>query len=84
MAKGKAEADVIRFGNQAQAAGWQKVDRGLRRQRRRVRPLDALKKLAPAFKAHDGQHGEQRADGRVQVVRADKPGRPPIKPARQK
>ena len=79
MAKGKADADVIRFANQAEAAGWQKVDRRFRRQRQRVRPLDALQEVGPGLPQHDGQHREQPADGRVQDVRfqaADRRRRP--------
>ena len=76
MAKGKADADVVRFANQAEAAGWQKVDRGLQRQRQRVRPLDALQEAGAGLPQHDDQHREQSADGRASRRSIPSSGRP--------
>jgi hypothetical protein len=51
MAKGKAEADVIRFQNEAQAAGWQKSIEAFGGDGAEFARYTLLKKLAPAFKA---------------------------------
>lgn len=51
MAKGKAEADVVRFNNQAQAAGWQKSIEAFSGDGNEFAHYTFLKKIAPAFKA---------------------------------
>ena len=51
MAKGKADADVIRFQNEAQAAGWQKAIESLGNDGAEFARYTLLKKLAPAYKA---------------------------------
>jgi hypothetical protein len=51
LAKGKAEADVIRFQNEAQAAGWQKSIEAFGGDGAEFARYTLLKKIAPAFKA---------------------------------
>jgi hypothetical protein len=51
VAKGKAEADVVRFGNQAQAVGWQKSIEAFAGNVNEFAHYTLLKKLAPAFKS---------------------------------
>jgi regulator of protease activity HflC (stomatin/prohibitin superfamily) len=51
MAKGKAEADVIRFQNEAQAAGWLKSIEAFSGDGAEFARYTLLKKIAPAFKA---------------------------------
>jgi hypothetical protein len=51
LAKGKAEADVIRFQNEAQAAGWQKSIEAFGNDGAEFARYTLLKKIAPAFKA---------------------------------
>lgn len=51
LAKGKAEADVVRFGNQAQAAGWQKAIEAFSNDGGEFARYTLMKKIAPAFKA---------------------------------
>jgi hypothetical protein len=51
MAKGKADADVIRFQNEAQAAGWQKSIEAFSGDGAEFARYTLLKKLAPAYKA---------------------------------
>ena len=50
-AKAQADADVIRFGNEAQAAGWQKSIEAFAGNGGEFARDTLLKKLAPAFKA---------------------------------
>ena len=51
MAKGKAEADVIRFQNEAQAVGWQTAIEAFGGDGAEFARYTLLKKIAPAFKA---------------------------------
>lgn len=51
LAKGKAEADVIRFQNEAQAAGWQKSIEAFSGDGAEFARYTLLKKIAPAYKA---------------------------------
>ena len=51
LAKGKAEADVVRFGNQAQAVGWQKSIEAFGGNVNEFARYTLLKKIAPAFKS---------------------------------
>jgi hypothetical protein len=51
MAKGKAEADVIRFQNEAQAAGWQTAIQAFGGDGAEFARYTLYKKIAPAFKA---------------------------------
>ena len=51
LAKGKAEADVIRFQNEAQAAGWQKSIEAFAGDGMEFARYTLLKKIAPAYKA---------------------------------
>ena len=51
LAKGKAEADVIRFQNEAQAAGWQKAIEAFGGDGVEFARYTLLKKIAPAYKA---------------------------------
>ena len=51
MAKGKADADVIRFQNEAQAAGWQKAIEAFSGDGAEFARYTLLKKIAPAYKA---------------------------------
>ena len=51
MAKGKADADVIRFQNEAQAAGWQKSIEAFGGDGAEFARYTLLKKIAPAYKA---------------------------------
>jgi regulator of protease activity HflC (stomatin/prohibitin superfamily) len=51
MAKGKAAADVIRFGNEAEAAGWQKSIVAFSGNGLEFAKWTLYKKLAPAFKS---------------------------------
>ena len=69
MAKGKADADVVRFANQAEAAGWQKSVAAFGGNGDEFARWTLYKKLAPAYPQHDGQYREQPADGRVQDLR---------------
>jgi len=50
LAKGKAEADVIRFQNEAQAAGWQKSIEAFGGDGAEFARYTLLKKIAPAYK----------------------------------
>ena len=56
MAKGKAEADVVKFANRGGGGRLAEVDRGLRRQRHRVRPLDLVQEIGPGLPEPDGQY----------------------------
>lgn len=51
LAKGKAQADVIRFQNAAQAAGWQKAIEAFGGDGAEFARYTLLKKIAPAYKA---------------------------------
>jgi hypothetical protein len=51
MAKGKADADVIRFANQASAAGWQKSVAAFGGQGDEFARWTLFKKLAPAYRS---------------------------------
>jgi regulator of protease activity HflC (stomatin/prohibitin superfamily) len=51
MAKGKADADVIRFANQAEAAGWQKSIAAFGGNGSEFARWTLYKKLAPAFRS---------------------------------
>jgi regulator of protease activity HflC (stomatin/prohibitin superfamily) len=51
MAKGKADADVIRFGNEAKAAGWRKSIDAFSGRGVEFARYVLLKKLAPAFRS---------------------------------
>ena len=51
LAKGKADADVVRFQNEAQAAGWQKSIEAFGGDGVEFARYTLLKKIAPAFKA---------------------------------
>jgi regulator of protease activity HflC (stomatin/prohibitin superfamily) len=51
MAKGKAAADVIKFANEAEAAGWQKSVAAFSGNGNEFARWTLLKKLAPAFRA---------------------------------
>jgi hypothetical protein len=51
LAKGKADADVVRFDNRAQAAGWQKGVEAFGGNGAELARYTLLKKLAPAFKS---------------------------------
>ncbi len=51
MAKGKADADVVRFQNEAQAAGWQKSIEAFGGNGVEFARYTMLKKIAPAFKS---------------------------------
>lgn len=51
MAKGKAEADVVRFANQAEAAGWQKSVGAFSGNGHEYARWTLYKKLAPAFQS---------------------------------
>lgn len=51
MAKGKAEADVVRFDNRAQAAGWEKGVAAFGGNGAEFARYVLMKKLAPAFKS---------------------------------
>ena len=51
MAKGKADADVIRFANQAEAAGWQKSIAAFSGNGNEFARWTLYKKLAPAFRS---------------------------------
>jgi hypothetical protein len=51
LAKGKAEADVIRFQNAAQATGWQKSIEAFGGDGAEFARYTLLKKIAPAYKA---------------------------------
>ena len=51
MAKGKAEADVIRFANEAEAAGWQKSIAAFGGDGDEFARWTLYKKLAPAFRS---------------------------------
>jgi hypothetical protein len=51
LAKGKAEADVVRFGNQAVAAGWQKSVAAFGGDGNEFARWTLYKKLAPAFRS---------------------------------
>ena len=51
MAKGKADADVIRFANQAEAAGWQKAIAAFGGNGNEFARWTLYKKLAPAFRS---------------------------------
>ncbi len=50
LAKGKAQADVIRFQNEAQAAGWQKSMEAFGGDGGEFARYTLLKKIAPAYK----------------------------------
>ena len=50
MAKGKAQAEVIRFANQAEAAGWQKAVAAFGGDGNEFARWTLYKKLAPAFR----------------------------------
>jgi regulator of protease activity HflC (stomatin/prohibitin superfamily) len=50
MAKGKADADVIKFANQAEAAGWQKSIAAFSGNGNEFARWTLYKKLAPAFR----------------------------------
>jgi regulator of protease activity HflC (stomatin/prohibitin superfamily) len=51
MATGKAEADVVRFQNEAQAAGWRTAIQAFNGDGAEFARYTLLKKIAPAFKA---------------------------------
>jgi regulator of protease activity HflC (stomatin/prohibitin superfamily) len=51
MAKGKADADVVRFANQAEAAGWQKSIAAFSGNGNEFARWTLYKKLAPAFRS---------------------------------
>jgi hypothetical protein len=51
MARGKAQAEVIRFANQAEAAGWQKAVAAFAGNGNELARWTLYKKLAPAFKS---------------------------------
>jgi regulator of protease activity HflC (stomatin/prohibitin superfamily) len=51
LAKGKAEADVVHFGNLAQAAGWQKAIEAFDGNVGELARYTLLKKIAPALRA---------------------------------
>ena len=51
MAKGKADADVIQFANQAEAAGWQKAIAAFGGNGTEYARWTLYKKLAPAFRS---------------------------------
>jgi hypothetical protein len=51
MAKGKADADVIAFANQAEAAGWQKSIAAFSGNGHEFARWTLLKKLAPAYQS---------------------------------
>ena len=51
MAKGKADADVIRFANEAEAAGWQKSIAAFGGNGNEFARWTLYKKLAPAFRS---------------------------------
>ena len=51
MAKGKADADVIKFANQAEAAGWQKSIAAFSGNGNEFARWTLYKKLAPAFRS---------------------------------
>ena len=51
MAKGKADADVIQFSNQAEAAGWQKAIAAFGGNGTEYARWTLYKKLAPAFRS---------------------------------
>ena len=51
MAKGKAEADVVQFANQAEAAGWQKAVAAFSGNGVEYARWTLYKKLAPAFRS---------------------------------
>ena len=51
MAKGKADADVIQFANQAEAAGWQKSIAAFSGNGNEFARWTLYKKLAPAFRS---------------------------------
>ena len=68
MAKGKADADVINFANQAEAAGWQKSVAAFGGNGNEYARWTLYKKLAPAFRSMMINTDEQPADGRVQGV----------------
>jgi len=50
LAKGKADADVVRFQNEAQAAGWQKSIEAFGGDGMEFARYTLLKKIAPAYK----------------------------------
>jgi regulator of protease activity HflC (stomatin/prohibitin superfamily) len=51
QAKGKADADVVRFGNEAQAAGWQKSIEAFSGNGHEFARYTLMKKLSAAFKS---------------------------------
>jgi uncharacterized membrane protein YqiK len=51
MAKGKADAEVVRFANQAEAAGWQKAIAAFSGDGNEFARWTLYKKLAPAFQS---------------------------------
>jgi regulator of protease activity HflC (stomatin/prohibitin superfamily) len=51
MSKGRADADVVRFANQAEAAGWQKAIAAFSGNGNEFARWTLYKKLAPAFRA---------------------------------
>ena len=51
MAKGKADAEVVRFANQAEAAGWQKAIAAFSGNGNEFARWTLYKKLAPAFRS---------------------------------
>ena len=66
MAKGKAAADVVDVRQSGGSGRLAEIDRGLRRRRPRVRPLDPVQETGPRLPEHDDQHRHQSLDGRVQ------------------
>ena len=68
MAKGKADADVITFANQAEAAGWQKSIAAFSGNGNEFARWTLVQEAGPGLPQHDDQHRQQSADGRVQGV----------------
>jgi hypothetical protein len=76
LAKGKAAADVIRFQNEAQAAGWQMAIAAFDNDGAEFARYTLLKKIAPAYKA---MMVNTDTSPLMDVFKAFKSGKPPAK-----